>query len=389
MAEGGGKVFFHFLHLLGVGHVFRAKRLIDAMTKVGLSVDAVDGGPPVDIDLGAHRLTRLPAIKAASADYAEMVTGEGDALTPDYLKKRTEDLLDAFRKSQPDLILIEAFPFGRRVVRGELLALIDAAKQMDTPPLIVSSVRDILQEGRKPGRVEEARDWVIHHFDHVLVHSDPSIIGLGATFQESAAISDQLNYTGFVVPPIGTAPPDIPERDVVVTAGGGGFGEQLMRTALEVALSEGERGRSWCLSTGPKLSDQAFLELGKKAAGRVEITRRLDGLAHHLARAGLSISQCGYNTAMDVLAAHQSGGTRAVFVPYDTQGQTEQKRRAALLDQAGYAIALPQSRATAETLASAVARARNLPPVDRAVDFSGAATSARLIAGWIEARRKN
>lgn len=389
MAESRGRVFFHFLHLLGVGHVFRAKRLIDGMVEAGLAVDAVDGGPPVDVDLAVGSLTRLPAIRATSADYATMVGPDGRELSEAFLQDRTNRLLAAFHNSRPDVVLIEAFPFGRRVVRKELLALIAAARAMPEPPLIVSSVRDILQEGRKKGRVEEARDWVRDHFDHVLVHSDPNIIDLGATFHQADEIADHLAYTGFVVPPVGEAPADIPRRDVIVSAGGGGFGEGLMDTALDVALSEAERGHRWCLSTGPKISDGAFEAMQNRAGSRVEIVRRLDGLVHHLGKVGISISQCGYNTAMDVLTAHGSGGCRAVFVPYDTEGQTEQKRRAELLAKAGYAVSLPQSRLTISGLAAAVAEARQLPKVDGTVDFTGVETTAKLLCQWIDSRRQS
>ena len=46
--------------------------------------------------------------------------------------------------------MIEAFPFGRRQMRFELLPLLDAIAAMTPKPLLVTSVRDILQERVSP-----------------------------------------------------------------------------------------------------------------------------------------------------------------------------------------------------------------------------------------------
>ena len=55
------------------------------------------------------------------------------------------------------------------------------------PPLIVSSVRDILQENRKAGRERKRRSRLINDiFDLVLVHGDPGFARLEETFPRGA-----------------------------------------------------------------------------------------------------------------------------------------------------------------------------------------------------------
>ena len=73
-------------------------------------------------------------------------------------------------------------------------------------------------------------------------------------------------------------------------------------------------------------------------------------------------------------------------MPYDTEGQSEQLRRAELLEQAGYAICLPQSRLTSEGLLQAIEKARSLPKVDHEINFDGVNTSARLLHTFLEGR---
>ena len=377
------RVLFYFLHLLGVGHIHRAQRLISQFKKHGIAVDIIYGGMPVSgVSFGAESIHFLPPIQAADNTYATNLNGAGAPLTADYMDDRKLKLLDVFDTLNPDLILIEAYPFGRRVVRHELKELLQKAKSRSPSPLIASSVRDILQEKRKDGRAEETRDLIGEFFDTVFVHSDPNVIELDATYPLAKAIGDKVQYTGFVVPEQNTSTPDF-TSDIVVSAGGGAFGEQLMNTAMSLAQSNPFPDMTWCLATGPNLQFDAFNKLKKQSPRHVTVIRSVPQLAGHLKSAQLSVSQCGYNTAMDVLSVHDNSSCRAVFVPYDTEGQTEQLRRAELLDKAGYAINLPQSKLDSESLLKAMNDALKLPKVEKVIDFSGAASTAKLIKSMI------
>lgn len=381
------RILFYFLHLLGVGHVYRAQRLIGAFANSGLAVDAIIGGEPVEgLEFEAETVHYLPAIRAVDESYSAYLDANGMPLDKPFLDMRCAKLLDIFDRLDPDLILIEAFPFGRRMVRHELLALLAASSRRAIPPFVVSSVRDILQEKRKAGRAQETRDIIQAHFDHVLVHSDPDVIRLDETFPLTAEIADKVSYTGFVLPPAAAAQSDAEKFDVIVSAGGGAFGGELMETALQVALSNPLPGTRWCLATGPNLPSEMVSRLHNHAPDHVTIRTRLENLSAHLMKARVSISQCGYNTAMDVLAVHRKSQCRAVFVPYDTKGQTEQLRRAQLLEATGYATCVPQSEVTPTSLGQAILEAASLPQIDHLVNFNGSENSARLIKGWLAER---
>jgi predicted glycosyltransferase len=102
-------------------------------------------------------------------------------------------LLKAWRAARADVLVVELFPFGRRQLRFELLPLLEAAGEA----LVVCSVRDLLQ--RRPEREAEAVALVEQHFDRVLVHGDPRVAPLGATFGAAERIAAKLAYTGYVV----------------------------------------------------------------------------------------------------------------------------------------------------------------------------------------------
>lgn len=385
IAPGKKKVLFYVQHLLGVGHVFRAQRLCEGFSAAGISTEIIFGGEPLpDMRFAADAVHCLPPIKAGAIDYSFNIDGDGNPLSEAYMAERQKVLLEIFDRSSPDLILFEAWPFGRRVVRHEIMALLEKAKMRPQPPLVVTSVRDILQENRKPGRSEEVVATIDKYVDKVLVHSDPWLIRLDDTFPLTSKIVDKIIYTGFVRAQVSPEPVKIEKFDVIVTIGGGAFGEGLIQAALEARALSSLKDAHWCLCTGPNLPKDIVARLQENCPDGVTIKEFLPNLAGHLQQARLSISQVGYNTTMDVLSAGESGECKALFVPSDIAGQSEQLRRASLLHQKKYAINLPESQLSPESLADAIERAMALPPRSMRINFNGAETSAAIIDELLE-----
>ncbi len=71
--------------------------------------------------------------------------------------------------AEPDVVIIEAFPFGRRQMRFELLRAARCHCRSQTQAETLHLVRDILQQQKKPGRDEETVALLRDHFDGVLV----------------------------------------------------------------------------------------------------------------------------------------------------------------------------------------------------------------------------
>src|SRR5262249_28095018 len=111
---------------------------------------------------------------------------------------RRAALSEALSAAAPDAILIEAFPFGRRAFRVELDALIETARLRRPRPLLLCSLRDIVVVRDDKKRRREIVNRVRNNFDFVLVHGDPSLIPLEASFPAAGEISDRLIYTGYI-----------------------------------------------------------------------------------------------------------------------------------------------------------------------------------------------
>ena len=98
-----------------------------------------------------------------------------------------------------------------------------------------------------------------------------------------------------------------------------------------------------------------------------------------LQRCHVSVSQAGYNTVLDILAAR----ARAVVVPFSSERETEQRLRAERLAASGVLELVPEARLSPVRLGRAIERAVGREPAPFTVDMDGASRSARLIADLI------
>lgn len=372
------RALIYVQHLLGIGHLARVSRIAAALAKAGADVTLVSGGAPVaGFPPAGVKLVQLPAIRARDMSFSALIDDDGEVIDDTFKVLRRDRLIAEFDAAQPDILVIEAFPFGRRQMRFELLPLLEQARATPKPPLIASSVRDILQENRKAGRAEETLATLRNFFDLVLVHGDPHFARLEETFPEAREIADRIVYTGLVA---GEAAASPDRFDVVVSAGGGVVGRKLIDAALAAAPGLVGRWPRWCVLTGPNFpaAERAALQAGLPA-GIVLETFRADfpGL---LANARLSISQAGYNTVCDILRA----ACPAVLIPFAEGGETEQNDRARRLAKLGLATVVAEADLTPERLTAAMAAAPK--PQGSPLNLDGAAETARILAHRLASR---
>lgn len=377
------RVFFYVQHLLGIGHLARASRIASAIRAAGMEITLVTGGMPVkgfpgpDVDRIA-----LPAVAVGDGAFAGLVDADGNPADAAFLDRRRDLLLAAFHDAAPDIVVTEAFPFGRRQMRFELLPLMAAIEARRPRPLLVASVRDILQEKTRPGRDEETVELVKAHYDRLLVHGDPAFVRLEDTFRLAAEVADKVAYTGLVCPP----PPDpSPERnDVVVSAGGGAVGAALVGAAIEAARAMPGL-RRWSVITGPNLADADYDAFAATAPDNVTLHRFRSDFTSLLASARVSVSQAGYNTVADILQA----GCRALLIPYAAQGETEQTTRAAKLEKLGRAVMLAEAELSGPAVAKGIeaALAQDIAAGPARVLTDGARRSAGIMAEMVASRR--
>ncbi|MBM3517578.1 MAG: glycosyl transferase family 28 [Alphaproteobacteria bacterium] len=380
------RLLFYVQHLLGIGHLRRAATLARACVAAGLEVRVVSGGHDIPgLDLGGATLVQLPATRATDLYFKVLVDDQGRLIDERWKENRQQRLLAEWRGFAPHLLLFELFPFGRRQMRFELMPLIEAAAGASQRPCIVCSVRDILVGQHKPKRNAEMLEIVERYFDHVLVHGDPTLVRFDETFPHAARIADRITYTGYVVDRLGgdAAAHGPGWQEVIVSAGGGAVGLELLRTALAARALCAARAATWRVMVGVSVAPAEVADLAARAPAGTIIEPARPDFPALLKRAWLSISQGGYNTVMEVLDA----GVRAVIVPYAGGIETEQTLRARRLAARGAIEVVDEATLSPATLAAAIDRALAGPaPSNAGIDTGGAERSAALVAGWAAER---
>lgn len=382
MSDSAPKVLFYVQHLLGIGHLKRTATLARNMVRSGFDVTVVSGGHKIDIDLGGARLEQLPATRATDLFFKELVDEDGQKIDESWKEARAKKLQEIYLEILPDILITELFPFGRRQMRFELLPLLELAKSSENPPLVISSVRDILVAQTKPGRNDEMLGLVQKYFDKVLVHGDPELISLDVTFPHTKVIEDKLFYTGYVVDRSGVkggaGSPGYDE--VVVSSGGGAVGTDLLKTAIAAKPLSSLKDKTWRLMVGATVEQEVFDELQALATDGVVIERARTDFPTLLMNCALSISQGGYNTVMEILYAK----SKAVIVPYAGGVETEQTLRAELLAKKGVLQIADEEGLSAKSLAEKVDVAYQGPPSSSEIDVDGALKTVELLFGWLK-----
>ena len=365
----------------------RARFIAEALTRAGFDVHLVSGGRPIDGRTPSGvRMVQLPPIHAAGPGMKPLRGSDGQPIDEAYRERRRDLLLAEFEAVAPEVVVFETFPFGRSALHFELVPLLERIASARPRPFVVASVRDILQRRTNPERERETLEFARNSFDAVLVHGDPRFARFEETFPLAPQLGLPLHYTGFVAAP--GAPPLSPvsgaRSEIVVSAGGGTVGMQLLLAALGAQKRSRYGHHPWRVLAGANVADEDAQRLARAAGpGAIVEPARADFPAL-LSRALISVSQAGYNTVLDVVRS----GARPVLVPYAESGETEQRTRANRLRELNLAVVVDDGEHSVAMLTDAIDAAGSRGDWGRwNFDCNGAARSAALIKDMLESSR--
>lgn len=371
-------ILIHVQHLVGIGHLMRARRVAEALAAAGHEVHLVSGGMPVDLRAPTGvRTVQLPPLRVTDGNFAVLRDAAGEPVDAAYLAHRRDLLLAAYEAAGPAAVIVETFPFGRRALRFELVPLLERVAAARPRPRVFTSVRDILQQGKSPEREREMLDAANRWLDAVLVHGDARFARIEDSFAPARELAPPIHYTGFVAAHrarpgarsrgAGSARGEaIGARDevaddggdaavgardeVVVSAGGGAVGAGLLSAAVAARAQSRLAHLTWRILAGANASDETLRRLTRDAGPGLVVERARADFPALLSRAVVSVSQAGYNTVLDAARS----GARAVLVPYAEHGETEQTARAKRLGELGLAVVIGADALTPATLAAAI-----------------------------------
>lgn len=381
-------LLFHCQHAMGMGHLIRSLALAEAFAQK-FRVILLNGGPfPQGIARPSNiEIVDLPAL-GLEMD-GTLISREAEQTPAAIRNQRRAMILETFHRVRPRVLLIELFPFGRKKFANELLPLLEEANRMgEEAPITLCSLRDILVEQRKDQFAHETRASLIvnHYFDAVLVHADPRFIQLEETFHPQEPLRAPVFYTGFVFAEKPSAKVSSQKsQHVLVSAGGGIAGGALLRAAADAQKILWQKSSTpMKIVAGPFLPEADWQALQRAASEQegLEVQRAVPDLCAEMRAARVSVSQCGYNTSMDLLRS----GVPGLVVPFMIAGEDEQMNRARRLENLGLVRVLSPKQADATNLAHAIEELFDFKSKPAGFDFNGARNTVNYVEQLLRER---
>jgi predicted glycosyltransferase len=340
----------------------------------------VDGGRPVPRRPGLIELIPLPRLVRVAGRIGGLGT---DAPVASLIEQRIGVLTQVVERIRPDVILVDIYPFSKWEVEEEITRMIAVARRLNTRVRVVTSLRDIvpmtLHEAAPPGLYEAGVLSRLASFDAILAHGDPTFARIEDYFDRAADIPIPVHYTGFVAgTPTPLAGTPEPGSYAVLSCGGNTASLAFLLNSIEAfrGLRAGGALGSMSLFVFPS-PDASAADVATLSAATCDGPFRLCEFTPDfdawLAGSALSISRCGYNTAVQLLQAR----VRSVLVP--NPDNSDQPPRARRLAKLGLAAVIEGAAPPVEAIATAIEEAMAQPSVEHALDLDGVAVTQRML----------
>ncbi|MCR9134434.1 MAG: hypothetical protein NXI27_00440 [Alphaproteobacteria bacterium] len=270
------------------------------------------------------------------------------------IKARREAIRHCAETMPANIFIADKEPLG---LGGELQDALDYLKQTSTE--LVLGLRDVLDDPETVRREWHSKgifDAIDGLYDQIWIYGakdfyDP-LKGMGLPEN----VRGSCSYTGFLYQPnpdLEASPlHDLPQKYLLVTAGGGGDGDFLMNSVLGAYECDPTIPIPSVLLLGPYSQEVKAQSIRDRAAtiDRIEVigfdTQPETLIRHSEAVVGM----CGYNTFCEVIARRKP----ALFVPRQTP-RTEQLIRAERAQELGYAdMILANDAANPARMAAAI-----------------------------------
>ncbi|MDJ0744682.1 MAG: glycosyltransferase [Xenococcaceae cyanobacterium MO_167.B27] len=387
------KLMFYCQHILGMGHLIRSIEIVRGLIP-DFEVCFINGGQVIEefeFPEGIE-VINIPAVKT-DTEFQELKPVDDNLTMEEVEAIRKDILLNVCDSFQPDVLVIELFPFGRRRFSFELIPLVEKAKSMGTK--IVSSIRDIVVTKQNQERHEEKVCRLMNkYFDMLLIHGDPNFIKLNLSFSRLKDLNCAVHYTGYVVQPL---PDDIKYKLqseflaesseflkiqekplILVSVGGGRFGHDLLECVANTApILQAKIPHEIKIFTGPFCPDTVFQKLQGITSDQDNITveRYTSNLVHYMDRADLSIGMSGYNTTMNIL----STGVKAMMMAFQGNNDKEQETRLKKLDSLGRVKMIHAEDLEPEKFAEKIIDYLQQKPTELTLDLDGVSQTAHYL----------
>lgn len=374
------KILLYCQHSVGIGHLKRTMVLATELKK-SFKVCIVSGGAfPKEMKITNNiEFIQLPPIGINDKNLLEAI----DCNDPVHLvmRKRQKIILSTYKTFQPDVLITEAFPFGKIQFLGDLLPVLKLIKKSTKKILLLCSHRDIIEPStsKKTLMQQFSAKMINEIYDGILVHGDEKLIPFEVTCPQIKKLSKPIFHTGYVTDLL--YQPKIQRsklKKVLLSAGAGKIAHPFIHKILNAYLKYGfGEGISLNIIAGPLYPTNQFNTLKRLVSNHPEITlyHSVESLIEFYKSARLSISLGGYNTTMEIIAS----GVPALISPYYNQTNQEQKIRTSILNNKKLIKIMDYKQMDEKQIAQFVVEALQHKTSNPKVDLDGAAKTRKII----------
>ncbi|MEE9315417.1 MAG: glycosyltransferase [Rhizobiaceae bacterium] len=313
----------------GLGHLRRCRAIAHALVEEfkGLTVLIISGSQIAGAFGFKARVdfVKIPSvIKLYSGDY----TSIGDHIDIDEILAMREGLImETAVLFDPDIFIVDKEPMG---LRGEVEKTLIALQMKGCKTVL--GLRDVMdspelleEEWTKKGVIEK----IANLYDDVWIYGPESFWNPLQGLNVPDRVSEKIFYSGFLEREIpsqeSTNQHQLPDDYILVTAGGGGDGADLMSMVL--AAREHDRNLVYplVLVPGPFMKNELREDIHRRAANLASVTvidfdNALESIMNN---ATAVVGMCGYNTFCEIISFDKP----TLFVPR-THPRKEQLIRA-------------------------------------------------------------
>ncbi len=415
------RIVFYSQHLVGVGHHFRNREIVRALSQ-NHQVYFVDGGrqiPGGDLSDTVERILLSPVFASEEGLSSE----ESGRDIQEVLQERCDVLCEAIENIDPDVFMIEFFPFDRWGFRSELISAIESARLTNPDVKVICSLRDIPMRAKTADLIgppmpnalvsrlrfdsvsfggmqyihtlmarqyyNEVCPTLNTYFDALLIHGDPKVTQLEEHFPWLEDIVIPIEYTGYVSEKLKSQrrKKGLPKRFVLVSAGGGAEAYELIVPCIEawklLLKQRATQGRDMVIFTGPFVQGDHLESLKQMCdGGPFRLLRFASDFLSWMHASDFSISRAGYNTCMNVLET----GTPALLVPIVQAG--DQVFRANKLAQQGIADVIASADMSSDILADIIAKGLSQSRSSHDIALDGANETLEFVSKLSTRKRR-
>jgi predicted glycosyltransferase len=363
------KVLMYSHDTFGLGHLRRSRTIAHALADhfPDLEVSIISGSPVVDAFWFHERVSYVQIPAAQKLSNGEYSSGNSNHSFEETLAAREAIIRAAAERLRPDMVIVDKEPLG---LGREMLRTLRWLKAQGT--IAVLGLRDVLDAPELlQVEWERKQNTVLTEeiYDEIWVYGPGSFYNPLSSVELNDESQARTRYTGFLarsLPPMddGTAR-RFGSGYILVTAGGGGDGYELMAAALKAVKRRPDSSDRYLFVLGPFMTERQRFEITARASflANVEIVDFHVNVETLVANAAAVVGMCGYNTFCEVMSFDKP----ALFVPR-TAPRREQSIRAHRAAEFGWVDVLDIEQAKSPSrLMAAIDRLKSNPLPSQAV----------------------